>query len=158
MIFLWQKLFCLSWIKIQNSYLISVPEYISVTDQQLQYIHLRQAQKCSELSQYLLEFFPIPYSYRTHCSDKSELAVCDRIWTLFLSKHVTFWVRHGFNYGFLVWGPQKRVNFRENFWDSQKSSEMPGHHATLGRTRPFPLKIVEFPAQTALYFLLGSVF
>ena len=101
-------------------------------------------QTCSELSQYLLEFFPIPYPYRTHCSDKSEFAVCDRLWTLFLSKHVTFWVRHGF----LVWGPQKRVNFREKFWDSQKSSEMPGHHATLGRTRPFPLKIVKFPGQT----------
>jgi hypothetical protein len=32
---------------------------------------------------------------------------------------------------------------------------MAGHHATLGRTRPFPLKIEKFPAQTALYYLLG---
>jgi hypothetical protein len=53
-IFLQQKLFCLSWTKIQNSCLIPVAGSISVTDQQLQFIHLRQAQKCSELSKYLL--------------------------------------------------------------------------------------------------------
>jgi hypothetical protein len=33
---------------------------------------------------------------------------------------------------------------------------MPEHHATLGRTLPFPLKIEEFRAQKAFYFLLGT--
>jgi hypothetical protein len=33
-----------------------VSDSISVTDQQLKFIHLRQVQKCSELSQYLLNF------------------------------------------------------------------------------------------------------
>jgi hypothetical protein len=113
-IFLRQKLFCLSWIKIQNSWLISVTESISITDQQLQFIHPRQVQKCSELSQYLLKNFPIPYWYRIHCLDRSEVTICDRIAT------------------------------------SNWNTEIPGNHAT------FPLKIVEFPGQTALYFLLGK--
>jgi hypothetical protein len=127
-IILWQKLFCLSWFEIQNSCLKYDRTYFCHWTTATMY----PSQTGSEISQFLLVFSPILYWYRIYCSDKSESAVCDKIWTIIWTKHLTFQICYGFKHELLFWGPQKRVNFHEKFWASLKYSEILGENTLYG--------------------------